>query len=46
MDVMKLQTILLLGWYHTAGKLGWGKFGEMTFGKRKLGKLINQPIGY
>ena len=46
MDVMKLKIILLLGWYHIAGKLGRGKFGEMTFGKRKLSKLIDQPIGY
>ena len=40
---MKLQIILLLGWYHTAGKLGRGRFGdhELTFGK-----IIDQPIGY
>ena len=43
---MKLQIILLLGWYHTGGKLGRGKFGELIFGKRKFGKFIDQPIGY
>ena len=35
--------------YHIAGKLGGGKFGELTlraFGERKFGKLIDQPIGY